>query len=76
MYQRSNEKANTSNNDTSRKTVVGLKQKPNPQPSKPTGLAAAVNSASKQEEMMPGHRLREKATGMCEKRDFRLSFLS
>jgi len=30
----------------------------------PGGLAAAMNNASKQEIMMPGHRLREKASGM------------
>jgi hypothetical protein len=69
IYQRSSEKANpTTNNrinmDTSRMTATTLKQQPPPQPS---GLAAAMNSASKQETMMPGHRLREKASGISEK---------
>jgi hypothetical protein len=50
--------------DTSRMTATTLKQQPPPQPS---GLAAAMNSASKQETMMPGHRLREKASGISEK---------
>ncbi|CAF3636334.1 unnamed protein product [Rotaria sordida] len=69
IYQRTNEKLNTSknqtNNDLSRKTVTDLKQQPKSQTTQSnvsSGLAAAVN-ASKQETMMPGHRLREKATG-------------
>jgi hypothetical protein len=53
---------NRTKDDTSRTTVTGLKQ----QPTKPSGLAAAMNSTSKQETMMPGHRLREKAAGMYE----------
>jgi hypothetical protein len=71
MYQRSNEKVNTSNNrinnDTSRAIAGGLKQQQNSQttqPGVPGGLAAAMNNASKQEIMMPGHRPREKASGM------------
>ena len=32
-----------------------------PQPGTPGGLAAAMHTASKQEQMMPGHRPRERA---------------
>ena len=52
-----------------RTTVTGLKQQPNNAPKPPAGplggLAAAMHTASKQEQMMPGHRLREKAAGQC-----------
>ena len=51
------------NNDLSaRRPSTGMKPQGN-QPNVAGGLAAAVNSASRQETMMPGHRLREKATG-------------
>lgn len=69
IYQRSSEKAQAANNrtkvDTSRMAATGLKQQPQPPPppSQPGGLAAAMTNASKQETMMPGHRLRERATG-------------
>ena len=47
--------------------ATGLKQQPPPPPSstapQPGGLAAAMTNASKQETMMPGHRLRERASG-------------
>ncbi|CAF3827901.1 unnamed protein product [Adineta steineri] len=63
IYQRANENAHTSNNrfnsDASRKTSVGSKQQMQ-QNSQPGGLAAAMNNVSKQEIMMPGHRLRER----------------
>ena len=67
IYQRSSEKSNPTmnnrmNSDTSRMTSNPLKQPPLP-PSQQGGLAAAMNNASKQETMMPGHRLREKASG-------------
>jgi hypothetical protein len=49
--------------------MTGLKQQQQQPPTttKPTapgGLAAAMNNVSKQETMMPGHRLREKAAGI------------
>lgn len=70
IYQRSAEKSQAANNrvkaDTSRMAATGLKQQP-PPPPPPTatgtqsgGLAAAMTNASKQETMMPGHRLRER----------------
>jgi hypothetical protein len=73
IYQRSSEKSNPTmknrmNTDTSRMTANPLKQQPPlPPSSQPSGLAAAMNTASKQETMMPGHRLREKASGKLEK---------
>lgn len=78
MYQRTNEKLNPSinrtNNDSSRMApAVANKQQPHPPqspnlsvkqpPGVSSGLAAAVNNASRQETMMPGHRPREKAAG-------------
>ncbi|CAF4818804.1 unnamed protein product, partial [Rotaria sp. Silwood2] len=70
IYQRTNEKLNTSNNrttnDSSRTTPAEVKQQAKLQTTQSnlsSGLAAAVNNASKQETMMPGHRLREKASG-------------
>ena len=65
IYQRSSEKANPKmnnrgNQDTSRMAANPLKQPP----SQPSGLAAAMNNPSKQETMMPGHRMREKASGI------------
>jgi hypothetical protein len=76
IYQRSSEKSNPTmnnrmNSDTSRTTANPLKQTPLPPSSSSSsqsgGLAAAMNNASKQETMMPGHRLREKASGTSEK---------
>ncbi|CAF0725525.1 unnamed protein product [Rotaria sp. Silwood1] len=70
IYQRTNEKLNTSSsrttNDSTRTTPTEVKQQPKSQTTQSnvsSGLAAAVNNASKQETMMPGHRLREKASG-------------
>ncbi|CAF1138395.1 unnamed protein product, partial [Adineta ricciae] len=67
IYQRAAEKTNPTNNrmnndPSARRPSTGMKPQGN-QPSVAGGLAAAVNSASRQETMMPGHRLREKATG-------------
>ena len=53
-----------SKDDTTRTTTTGTKQQPATQAGAPGGLAAAMNNASKQEIMMPGHRLREKASGI------------
>ena len=70
IYQRSAEKAQAvaaANNrvkaDTSRMAAPNLKQQPPTATAgaQPGGLAAAMNNASKQEVMMPGHRLRERA---------------
>ncbi|CAF3336984.1 unnamed protein product [Rotaria sp. Silwood1] len=70
IYQRTNEKLNTSSsrttNDSTRTTPTEVKQQLKSQTTQSnvsSGLAAAVNNASKQETMMPGHRLREKASG-------------
>lgn len=73
FYQRTNEKLNPTNtriaNEASRPPASPVRQQTNSQapPSNvSSGLAAAVNNASKQETMMPGHRPREKASSMYE----------
>jgi hypothetical protein len=69
IYQRTNEKGTIPSNETARTTAGGLRMPTQPMnaskppPGAPGGLAAAMHTASKQEQMMPGHRLREKATG-------------
>jgi len=77
IYQRANEKVKSTHQETPRlpPTTTTTTTKPTtttkqpvsnaskPPPGAPGGLAAAMHTASKQEQMMPGHRLREKASG-------------
>lgn len=68
IYQRANEKAKGTHQEPPRPNATPAKQQPvtnasKPPPGAPSGLAAAMHTASKQEQMMPGHRPREKASG-------------